>query len=86
MLIYTHFPVIQVVIDEEEEMNSTNSPFKVVLNEIFENCLKDVGISVDEAEKPARHGILRWFKYLTTSFLPTIPVWSNLLLGRFHLR
>jgi hypothetical protein len=66
-------------------INATDSPFKVILNEIFEQCLKDFEISLDEARKPARHGILRWFKYLTTSFLPTIPVWSNLLLGEFYL-
>jgi hypothetical protein len=26
-------------------------------------------------------GILKWFKYLTTYFMSTIPIWSNLLLG-----
>ncbi|CAF4803751.1 unnamed protein product [Rotaria sp. Silwood1] len=68
-------------IDEEAETNATDSPFKSILNNIFDDCLKDIGISIDEARKPARHGILRWFKYLTTSLLPTIPIWSNLLIG-----
>ncbi len=68
------------MIDEEQELAATDSPFKSHIDEIFDNALKTCGIPNTEIGK-ANHGIMRWFKYLTTSFMPTLAVWSNLLLG-----
>lgn len=75
----------KIVIDEEQLTNATDSPFKSVLNGIYEECLNTVGISTKQAQKSSGNGILKWFKYLTTSILPTIPIWSNLLLGKFFI-
>jgi hypothetical protein len=69
------------VIDEEKEANSANSPFKSAFNRIFYDALTDCGLSVEEFQGTTTRGILKWFKYLTTSFMPTAVIWSNLLLG-----
>jgi len=72
-----------VVIDEEEEeANTTESPFKSVVNRIFHDALAVTGISVEEALGATSQGILKWLKYLTKFFMPTSPIWSNLLLGK----
>ncbi len=68
------------MIDEEQELAATDSPFKSQIDEIFNNALKNCGISNTEIDKTNR-GIMRWFKYLTAWFMPTLAVWSNLLLG-----
>jgi hypothetical protein len=34
-----------------------------------------------EARGRTSGGIMKWFKYLTTYFMSTTPIWSNLLLG-----
>jgi hypothetical protein len=39
------------------------------------------GISIDDVSRNSASGILKWFHYLTKYFMPTLPVWSNLLLG-----
>ncbi|CAF5127330.1 unnamed protein product, partial [Rotaria sp. Silwood1] len=70
----------QIVIDEEQEANATNSPFKSVIKKIFQDALNITGILVEEAEGVALQSILKWFKYLTNFFMPTLPIWSNLLL------
>jgi hypothetical protein len=31
--------------------------------------------------KDNQYGIYEWFDYLTKYFLPTAPMWSNMLLG-----
>lgn len=68
------------MIDEEEELAATDSPFKLHIDAIFSEALKTCGVS-DTAIDKSRRDIMRWFKYLTTSFMPTLPIWSNLLLG-----
>ena len=70
-----------MVIDEEQEANATNSPFKVDINKIFQDALIVTGISTEEIQSNSHRGILKWFKYLTPYFMPTLPIWSNLLLG-----
>jgi len=71
-----------MVIDEEEEANTTESPFKSVVYRIFHDALAVTGISVEEALGATSQGILKWLKYLTKFFMPTSPIWSNLLLGK----
>lgn len=71
----------QIILDEEEETNSTNSPFKTVINSIFRDALLHFGMSIDDLSGKSASGILKWFRYLTKYFMPTLPVWSNLLLG-----
>ena len=53
----------------------------MTMNQIFFDALAIYGISMDEVHGKASNGTLKWFKYLTTFFIPTLPVWSNLLLG-----
>jgi hypothetical protein len=71
-----------MIIDEEEEANTTDSPFKSVINRIFQDALDLTGISIEEAFGATSRGILKWLKYLTKFFMPTSPIWSNLLLGK----
>ncbi|CAF2149342.1 unnamed protein product [Rotaria magnacalcarata] len=79
----------EIVIDEELEANATNSPFKSAIQKIFQDALDVIGISIEEAQGVPLQSILKWFKYLTNFFMPTLPIWSNLLLGdltRHHRR
>ncbi|CAF0902184.1 unnamed protein product [Adineta steineri] len=69
------------IVNEEEEANTTESPFKIVVNQIFQDVLTDTGIHVEEVFGISSRGILQWFKYLTKFFMPTLPIWSTLLLG-----
>ncbi|CAF1488393.1 unnamed protein product, partial [Adineta steineri] len=71
----------RIILDEEEETNRTNSPFKSVINDIFGDALSMTGVSIDDVSKNSGSGILKWFHYLTKYFMPTLAVWSNLLLG-----
>lgn len=70
--------------DEELEANATDSPFKSIIGQIYREALTELGASVDVATGDQSNGILRWFKYLTQYFMPTAPVWSNLLLGEIN--
>ena len=72
---------IQMVTDEEQEVNATNSPFKVDINKIFQASLNSIGISTEEIQSNGHRDILKWLKYLTHYFMPTLPILSNLLLG-----
>src|SRR5690349_19388687 len=82
-LIYNHFFfIIQIIVDEEQESNSTNSPFKSVIIKNFHDALAVAGISTEDAFGKSASGILKWFHYLTKYFMPTSPIWSNLLLGK----
>ncbi|CAF1593854.1 unnamed protein product [Rotaria magnacalcarata] len=54
----------QMVIDEEQQFNTMDSPFKSTI-----------------IHDRTSRGILKWFRYLIFSFMPTTPIWSNLLLG-----
>ncbi|CAF4732383.1 unnamed protein product [Rotaria sp. Silwood1] len=76
----------KIVIDEEQEANATNSPFKSVIKKIFHDALNITGILVEEAQGVALQSILKWFKYLTNFIMPTLPIWSNLDLTRHHRR
>lgn len=67
--------------DEEQEANATDSPFKSTVNQIFREALSKSGLSIELMCGDQCTGILKWFKYLTHYFMPTLPVWSNLLLG-----
>ncbi|CAF2647209.1 unnamed protein product, partial [Rotaria sp. Silwood2] len=74
---YNQFDYDDIADDQEQ-----NEQFSTYISQTTPSRKKNdrvnIGISIDEARKPARHGILRWFKYLTTSLLPTIPTWSKL--------
>ena len=37
--LYKFFSIKQMILDEEEEINCTNSPFKSVINNIFSDAL-----------------------------------------------
>lgn len=78
---YTFFFIEKTILDEENETNSTNSPFKSIINDIFRDSLIMMGISIDDASRKSTSGILKWFNYLNTYSMPILPVWSNLLLG-----
>ena len=75
-----------MIIDEEEEANTTDSPFKLTTYRIFCDALVATGTSEEEVFGTTSQGILKWLKYLTKFFMPTSPIWSNLLLGKlfFH--
>ena len=68
------------MVDEEQEANATDSPFKSIVGQIYRETLIGMGISVGTVSGDECKGILRWFKYLTHYFMPTAPIWSNLLL------
>ncbi|CAF2986039.1 unnamed protein product [Rotaria sp. Silwood2] len=70
------------MVDEEQETNGTTSKFKTVINKIFYDALIDTGISKEDVFGARSSGILKWFKYLTRYFMPTAPIWSNMLLGK----
>ncbi|CAF3205771.1 unnamed protein product [Rotaria sp. Silwood2] len=69
----------KITIDEEQNANATNSPFKFTINQIFSDILKSYGISMEEVRNKNSRGIFKWFKYLTTSFMPTLPICHILL-------
>ncbi|CAM4769922.1 unnamed protein product [Rotaria magnacalcarata] len=71
----------KIIVDEEKEANATDSPFKSIINGTFHDVLATYSISITEIRDKKSRGILKWFKYLTASFMPTLPIWSNLLLG-----
>lgn len=75
----------QGIIDEEREITSTDSPFKSAIDRIFHDVLVNCGVPMNTIDKNS-HNILRWFKYLTTSFMPMLVVWSNLLLGNLFCK
>ena len=74
-----------MVVDEEQEANATDSPFKSTTNEIFRKALLTLGLAVETVFDNECKGILKWFKYLTKFFMPTSPIWSNLLLGKYFM-
>ncbi|CAF3542908.1 unnamed protein product, partial [Rotaria socialis] len=71
------------IIDEEEELNKADSPFKqelqAIYNECLTTCIKNNGAfsSSDKASKGTR----QWLSYINQRCIPTIPIWSNILLG-----
>lgn len=71
------------MIDEEEELNKTDSPFKQELQAIYNECLavyiKNNG-SLVPSDKITK-GIRQWLSYMNQRCIPTIVIWSNLLLG-----
>ncbi|CAF4583183.1 unnamed protein product [Rotaria socialis] len=71
----------KIIVDEEKEANATDSPFKSIINGTFHDVLATYSIWITEIRDKKSRGILKWFKYLTASFMPTLPIWSNLLLG-----
>ncbi|CAF4164381.1 unnamed protein product [Rotaria sp. Silwood2] len=71
----------KLVVDEEKEANATDSPFKIDINNIFRDAIHIIGVSLEDVLGTASQGILRWFKYLINFFMPTLPIWSNLLIG-----
>lgn len=58
-----------------------NSPFKSILTDIYDRCLTEFELSHSTTTKDDPYGIFQWFNYLIKYFLPTTPIWSNLLLG-----
>jgi hypothetical protein len=72
-----------VIVDEEKETNSTDSPFKSIFNKIFRDALVVTGLSTEDLYGKSSTGILKWFQYLNKYFMPMAPIWSNLLLGKF---
>ncbi|CAF0802050.1 unnamed protein product [Rotaria sordida] len=70
-----------ITIDEEQQANSIDSPFKSTITKLFYDILRLYSISIKQVHDRSSRGILRWFKYLIVSFMPTTPIWSNLLLG-----
>ncbi|CAF4079513.1 unnamed protein product, partial [Rotaria sp. Silwood1] len=70
----------KITVDEEQDASLTNSSLKSTINPIFSAILTVYGISTEEVRNKNSGAILTWFKYLTTSLMPTLPVWSNLLL------
>ncbi|CAF3514356.1 unnamed protein product [Rotaria sp. Silwood1] len=71
----------KMVIDEEQQVNSMDSPFKSTITKLFHDVLSLYSISMKQVNDKSSRGILRWFKYLINSFMPTTPIWCNLLLG-----
>jgi len=58
-----------------------DSPFKSILTKIYDQCLNDFNLSCIQMKKDDQYGIWKWFNYLLTYFLPTAPIWSNMLMG-----
>ncbi|CAF2056196.1 unnamed protein product [Rotaria magnacalcarata] len=75
--------LIYQIIDEEEELNKADSPFKQELQAIYKECLttciKNNGAfsSSDKASKGTR----QWLSYINQQCISTIPIWPNILLG-----
>ncbi|CAF3710828.1 unnamed protein product [Didymodactylos carnosus] len=70
-------------IDEEAELNSFNSLFRTTFNRIFEQCLESRGNAVNIKKETTMRmkGNCDWLTYLNKNFMPTVAIWSNLLLG-----
>ncbi|CAF3628835.1 unnamed protein product [Rotaria sordida] len=71
------------IIDEEEELNKADSPFKrelqAIYNKCLEACIKNYG-NLSSSDKAVK-GIRQWLSFINQRCIPTIPIWSNLLLG-----
>ena len=65
--------------------NKKQMPFirllKTDIKRIFHEAFLLTGISLEEAHRTSSHDILKWFEYLINFFMPTLPIWSKLLLG-----
>ncbi|CAF2146074.1 unnamed protein product [Rotaria magnacalcarata] len=76
---------LKSIIDEEEELNKADSPFKQELQAIYKECLttciKNNGAfsSSDKASKGTR----QWLSYINQQCISTIPIWPNILLGDY---
>ncbi|CAF1903255.1 unnamed protein product, partial [Rotaria magnacalcarata] len=74
---------LKSIIDEEEELNKADSPFKqelqAIYNECLTTCIKNNGTfsSSDKASKGTR----QWLSHINQQCIPPIPIWSNILLG-----
>lgn len=71
------------MIDEEKELNEMDSPFKRDLQEIYHKCYESfvkANGSILSANKITK-AIRQWLSYLNQHCMPTVPIWSNLLLG-----
>ncbi|CAF4808358.1 unnamed protein product, partial [Rotaria socialis] len=72
------------IIDEEKQLNEVDSNFKKDLQQIYHDCYQDnaksvaeISSSVNKAAKSAR----QWLAYINQYCMPTVAIWSNLLLG-----
>ncbi|CAF0954609.1 unnamed protein product [Adineta steineri] len=71
------------VIDEEKELNEFDSPFKNDLNTIYYECCEEsikingTPSSTDKISKGSR----MWLLFINQRCMPTVAIWSNLLLG-----
>ena len=58
---------------------------KTDINQIFHDTLILTDVRLEDAFDAARDSIIKWFRYLTNFFMITLPIWSNLLLGKHVL-
>ncbi|CAF2146068.1 unnamed protein product [Rotaria magnacalcarata] len=72
------------IIDEEKQLNEVDSNFKKDLQQIYHECYQDnaksiaeISSSANKAAKSAR----QWLAYINQYCMPTVAIWSNLLLG-----
>ncbi|CAF0912387.1 unnamed protein product [Adineta ricciae] len=71
------------IINVEKELNEIDSPFKRDLSVIYYECceesIKMIGkpSSTDKVSKGSRI----WLLFINQRCMPTVPIWSNLLLG-----
>ncbi|CAF3717580.1 unnamed protein product [Rotaria sordida] len=71
------------IIDEEKQLNEIDSNFKIDLQKIYYECyeknIKSTASSstLDKAAKSVR----QWLAYFNQHCIPTVAIWSNLLLG-----
>ncbi|CAF3942045.1 unnamed protein product, partial [Rotaria magnacalcarata] len=72
------------IIDEEKQLNEVDSNFKKDLQQIYHECYQDnaksiaeISSSANKAAKSAR----QWLAYINQYYMPTVAIWSNLLLG-----
>ncbi|CAF4150543.1 unnamed protein product [Rotaria sp. Silwood2] len=71
------------VTNKSLELNEADSPFKEELQTIYYECveayIKNYG-DLSSSDK-IRKGIRQWLSFINQRCIPTIPIWSNLLLG-----
>ncbi|CAF3269861.1 unnamed protein product [Rotaria sp. Silwood2] len=71
------------IIDEEKLLNEFDSNFKndlhKIYNECYENHVKSAA-SNSSLDKPAK-SIRQWLTYFNQNCIPTVAIWSNLLMG-----
>lgn len=76
--------VVHQVFDEEEELNQMDSSFKQDMGKVFQDCSREQRYTENDSDSNSKmtKGARDWLTHIMKNCVPTIPIWSNLLLRK----